>query len=132
MGKEPQLTNKELASASAALDALETAFDCEFSNPREKSYRYLRILQMKSDLDIIVMQEEFAWEDYHQEQLMLYARFCPICEQDCGEPEYEGDDLSVGIRCELWINSCPQHGGFSSSSNGTTEMNEDEYRPTHC
>ena len=51
--------------------------------------------------------------------LTLYAHFCPDCGQDCGDPDFEPDDPSVGIFGILWANICPDHGLFTVYDDGS-------------
>lgn len=40
--------------------------------------------------------------------------FCPVCGKDCGEPEYEPADFSVGIMGDGYYNECPEHGEWEN------------------
>jgi hypothetical protein len=43
------------------------------------------------------------------------AQFCPVCHADCGAPDFEPDDESVGIFGIFWYAECPTHGGFTTN-----------------
>lgn len=53
------------------------------------------------------------------------AKVCPTCGVDCGEPWFEPDDPSVGIFGAFWINTCEEHGEFTTSTDGSQEFGED-------
>ncbi len=58
--------------------------------------------------------------------LSLLSRRCPTCNQIVAtEPEYEGEDRSVGIFGERWVNVCPTDGTFLTYDDYTQEMDSD-------
>lgn len=68
-----------------------------------------------------IREEEAA----HHREVTLYAHFCPKCGQDCGDPDFEPDDPTVGIFSVLWANECPEHGLFTVYDDGDLEFEND-------
>lgn len=56
--------------------------------------------------------------------LVHKATFCPICGTDCGKPDFEPDDPSVGIFGVEWVNECPEHGLFAVDDLGQISWEE--------
>jgi hypothetical protein len=63
----------------------------------------------------------FAMEVVEHTVYRERARFCPVCECDCGPADYESPDPSVGIWMGFWGNSCLAHGEFTVWDDGTKE-----------
>lgn len=70
------------------------------------------------------LTEREIWdaEDRHYEAVTLLSHFCPTCNTDCGEPDFEPSDPSVGIFGVVWSNECVEHGVFTTSDIGEQEF----------
>jgi len=83
------------------------------------------------------MYEQECWFiDYQRgEEQMVYmaltakAQICPTCNKNCGLPDFEPSDPSVGIFWSGWSNECWVHGVFTTNDDGTQEF-EDDNQPT--
>lgn len=68
---------------------------------------------------------EYAFEGAIQRcetiALVHKASHCPICDAELGEPDFEGEDRSVGIFGVLWVNYCQEHGTFTVDELGEVE-----------
>lgn len=67
------------------------------------------------------MDYSYALETIYAIVFADRARFCPVCDAEVGQVEWEAGDYSVGIY-PCWENACPEHGEFVVWADGIKEL----------